>query len=305
MLGVGSIGSVVAASLASTNVELHLHVRGERGALSMLQGLTVDGQRSLDVQASRFLFSCEELPHEEGLLGSSDAVILACKSYAVPHLAQLATTFVKPDGVVLALANGLGHTETLTQVHGPNKVVAASTTHGAYTEKSGAVVWAGIGGIGLALPPMGPTPAQLEPLLDALRQAGLNPEVHDDASALVWKKVLLNLAINPIAALAGIKNGELLGGSLFDTCMMVYREAAQVATMERVSIPDEAEFEAQLRRVLTLTKDNTCSMLQDIKAGRTTEIGALNQALVQRAEAFGLSVPVNQMLASLVQVCHP
>ena len=160
-------------------------------------------------------------------------------------------------------------------------------------------------GIGLALPPMGPPPAQLEPLLDALRQAGLNPEVHDDASALVWKKVLLNLAINPIAALAGIKNGELLGGSLFDTCMMVYREAAQVATMERVSIPDEAEFEAQLRRVLTLTKDNTCSMLQDIKAGRTTEIGALNQALVQRAEAFGLSVPVNQMLASLVQVCHP
>ena len=117
--------------------------------------------------------------------------------------------------------------------------------------------------------------------------------------------MLLNLAINPIAALAGIKNGELLGGSLFDTCMMVYRAAAQVATMERVSIPDEAEFEAQLRRVLTLTKDNTCSMLQDIKAGRTTEIGALNHALVQRAEAFGLSVPVNQMLASLVQVCHP
>ena len=140
--------------------------------------------------------------------------------------------------------------------------------------------------------------------MDALRQAGLNPEVHDDASALVWKKVLLNLAINPIAALAGIKNGELLGGSLFDTCMMVYREAAQVATMERFD-SDEAEFEAQLRRVLTLTKDNTCSMLQDIKAGRTTEIGALNQALVQRAEAFGLSVPVNQMLASLVQVCHP
>ena len=82
-------------------------------------------------------------------------------------------------------------------------------------------------------------------------------------------------------------------------------EAAQVAAMERVSVPEESEFEARLRRVLTLTRDNTCSMLQDIKAGRKTEIGALNQALVQRAEAFGLSVPVNQMLASLVLVCHP
>ena len=305
MLGVGSVGSLVAASLASTDVELHLHVRGERGALSMLQGLTVDGERSMDVNASRFLFSCEELPIEDELLASSDAVLLACKSYAVGHLGQVATTFLKPGGVVLALSNGLGHTETLTQIHGPGKVVAASTTHGAYTDVSGAVVWAGIGGIGLAAPPLGPSPAQLEPLLDVLSQAGLNPTVHDDASALVWEKVLLNLAINPIAALAGLKNGELLEGTLFDTCMMVYREAAQVAAMERVSVPDEAEFEAQLRRVLTLTKDNTCSMLQDVKAGRRTEIGALNQALVQRGETFGLSLPVNQMLASLVQVCHP
>ena len=305
MLGVGSIGSVVAASLASTNVELHLHVRGERGALSMLQGLTVDGERSMDVSASRFLFSCEELPVEKELLASSDAVLLACKSYAVEHLAQVASTFLKPNGVVLALSNGLGHTETLIQVHGPQNVVAASTTHGAYTHESGAVVWAGLGGIGLAAPPLGPSRAQLESLVDVLSEAGLNPTVHEDASALVWEKVLLNLAINPIAALAGLKNGELLEGTLFDTCMMVYREAAQVAAMERVSVPEESEFEARLRRVLTLTRDNTCSMLQDIKAGRKTEIGALNQALVQRAEAFGLSVPVNQMLASLVQVCHP
>ena len=116
---------------------------------------------------------------------------------------------------------------------------------------------------------------------------------------------MLNLAINPIAALAGLNNGELLESGLFNACMMVYREAAQVAAMERVSLPDESAFERRLRTVLEQTADNTCSMLQDLKKGRKTEISALNQAVVALAEGHGLSVPINQMLASLIQACHP
>ena len=47
-------------------------------------------------------------------------------------------------------------------------------------------------------------------------EAGLNPWLHDDAAALIWEKVVLNLAINPIAALAGLTNGELLRSDLFN-----------------------------------------------------------------------------------------
>jgi 2-dehydropantoate 2-reductase len=86
---------------------------------------------------------------------------------------------------------------------------------------------------------------------------------------------------------------------------MVYREAAQVASMERVSIPNEMEFETRLRQVLETTSDNTCSMLQDINAGRRTEIDALNQAVANLGEEHGLRMPLNHLLAVLVQACHP
>ena len=295
---------MVAASLAGTDAEVHLHVRGERGALQMLQGLSIIGHQSIKIEASRFLFSCEELPVEEGLLHGSDVVILACKSHAVEHLAQTGANFLKPDGVVMALSNGLGHATTLRRVNGLERVLASITTHGAYLEGE-STVWAGFGGVGIALPPMGPSPLKLLGVVDALRDAGLNPWVHEDASTLVWQKVLLNLSINPIAALGGLKNGELLEPALFNACMMVYREAAQVAKMERVVLPNEEDFEAHLREVLESTRDNTCSMLQDIKAGRITEIQALNQALVVLAEEHGIAVPINQTLAALVSACHP
>ena len=304
VLGVGAIGSVVAAALATTDVELHLHVRGERGAAQMLQGVAVSGHRTLSPSAARFLFSCEELPVDDGLLQGSDLVILACKSSDVPHLAQTATSFLKTGGVVLALCNGLGHVEALTRIHGPSAVIAASTTHGAYAEGEG-VVWAGFGGVGFAAPPLGPDAKRLEAVVSLFEAAELNPWIHEDAATLIWEKVVLNLAINPIAALAGLTNGELLESGLFNACMMVYREAAQVAAMERVSLADEPAFERRLRTVLEQTADNTCSMLQDLKKGRKTEISALNQAVVALAEGHGLSVPINQTLASLIQACHP
>lgn len=304
VLGVGAIGSVVAAALATTDVELHLHVRGERGAAQLIQGLRVSGHRALNPAPDRFLFSCEELPVDDGLLLGSDLVILACKSNDVPQLAQTGASFLKSDGVIMAMCNGLGHVETLTRIHGPASVLAASTTHGAYAEAEG-VVWAGFGGIGLATPPLGPDAERLNDVVSLFEAAELNPWIHNDAAALIWEKVVLNLAINPIAALAGLTNGELLESGLFNACMMVYREAVHVAAMERVSLPEEPEFEARLREVLEQTADNTCSMLQDLKMGRATEISALNQALVELAEGHGLSVPINQMLASLIQSCHP
>ena len=67
----------------------------------------------------------------------------------------------------------------------------------------------------------------LEAVVSLFEAAELNPWIHEDAATLIWEKVVLNLAINPIAALAGLNNGELLESGLFNACMMVYREAAK------------------------------------------------------------------------------
>ena len=305
VLGVGSIGSIVAASLATTAAEVHLHVRGERGAKHMLEGLRIEGHNDLNFEAERFLFSCEELPHDVALNQGSDLVILACKSYDVAHMAQQASAFLKSDGIAFALSNGLGHVETLARTLGPERVLAASTTHGAFMQVGGPTRWAGFGALSLATTPLGPSSAQVAKVVDLLNDAQLNAVVESDPTALIWNKVMLNVAINPLAALGGLKNGELLEPDLFATCMMVYREASAVAIMERVDVPDEHEFEQRLRTVLEQTRENTCSMLQDVKAGRRTEIEALNQAVVERAEHHGLAAPINQMLASLVRACHP
>jgi 2-dehydropantoate 2-reductase len=305
ILGLGAMGSVVASCLASTEHELHLHVRGERGAHQMIEGIQVSGFCSKSHAAERFQFSCEELEFPEELIGGSDLVIIACKSYAVPSLLPLAQTVLKGNGVAFAMSNGLGHHERLARELGHHRVLAATTTHGAYRQEDGAVVWAGQGVVNLATTPFGPTAETLSKVELVLNEGGLSPMICTDAASMVWEKVLLNVCINPLAALGGLRNGELLGPELFGVCMMVYREAAKVAQLERVTVPDEPAFEKRLREVLEHTQDNNCSMLQDLKTGRTTEIDALNQAVVMLAEEHGVPVPLNQLLSTLIQACHP
>ena len=82
-------------------------------------------------------------------------------------------------------------------------------------------------------------------------------------------------------------------------------EGAAVARTERVNVPDDAELEILLRQVLTATSSNICSMLQDIRAGRNTEIAVLNQAITARGERAGLATPLNQMLTSMIKALHP
>ena len=305
VLGVGSIGTLIASSFANTSHEIHLHLRGERGAMVMLQGLEITGASKSKFAADRFLLSTEELELPDSFEHASDLVILTCKAHEVGHLANMASHLVKSDGIVLALSNGLGHVETLSRIVGPSRTVAATTTHGAYRTPKGSVTWAGVGCVNLASIPLGPTPDTMLLLSQLFESAGLKPVVYPDAMQMIWEKVLLNITINPLAALGGLKNGELLDSNVFNGCMLIYREAKLVAEMERVQLLDEIEFEHLLRSVLEATANNSCSMLEDIKAGRMTEISSLNREIANRAEQFGLSVPLNQVLASLIEACHP
>ena len=77
-------------------------------------------------------------------------------------------------------------------------------------------------------------------------------------------------------------------------------EAYQVATAEGV---DMSFFDCgpELKRVLEATAANRCSMLQDVMAGRITEIDSLCGEVVRRGEELGIPTPLNQQLLTLVK----
>ena len=72
-----------------------------------------------------------------------------------------------------------------------------------------------------------------------------------------------------------------------------------MARLEGVKLDEDENLIDNLRTVLQQTSENKCSMLQDV-GGRPTEIAFLNRMIVNKAEKYGLSHSLNQLLSKLI-----
>jgi 2-dehydropantoate 2-reductase len=125
--------------------------------------------------------------------------------------------------------------------------------------------------------------------------------IRRNADSLVWGKLIVSSAINPITALLRIRNGQLLqDADLLSLAGAVAGEAASVAAALGVPLPDEEPQEA-VARVAGQTAGNTSSMLADVLRGSRTEVDAINGAIVKQGERVGVKTPLNRLLWSLVK----
>ncbi|MDP6380774.1 MAG: ketopantoate reductase C-terminal domain-containing protein, partial [Phycisphaerae bacterium] len=122
-----------------------------------------------------------------------------------------------------------------------------------------------------------------------------------DILPLVWGKAVVNSAINPICGLARVSNGELLKRKpLRELADAVCLEGQHVARAAGIRLPYKSAYEV-VQRTCRQTSANRCSMLQDMEAGRETEIEFLNGALCRIASQHGVTVPVNWTLTQIIR----
>ena len=302
ILGAGNIGTLIGAKLAqleSSNVLIH--TRGEHAASLAVSGITVSGLETFHLAPNEYLISISEIEINSVFDGLADYIFITSKAGDVEELVQLAKRFSNNQTKIIILSNGLGHIELGSQEFGTHRVIPATTTHGVWRKAPGCIEWAGSGAINLGQINNSPNHDELSELISILESANLTPLWNEDGRSLVWSKVLINIAINPIAAITGQKNGELLSSEIFETCTEVMLEGARVARLEGVMLDDDDKLVDNLKSVLQKTKDNKCSMLQDVRLGKTTEIMFLNRMIVNRAEKYGLATPLNQLLSKLIE----
>lgn len=301
IVGVGSIGSLIAGRLAPTSCDLLLYGRGLHAAHLTVEGLSISGVQEASILSQQWEILLEEQALPESVESSCDVVFMTGKTTAFEQHLAVAKHLLRMDGIVCSLANGLGHEERLVQTFGAHRVLATTTTHGAYRPEPGHVCWAGIGQISIGPFMHHHTEESVEALMQLLKEAGLQPQWEADGRVLLWNKMLLNIAINPIAGLLGKENGALLEPMLFESAVSVMLEGAMIARAEGVRLSNDDILIEQLRTVLEATRNNRCSMLQDIRAGRETEIKALNAEICRRGEMVGLQTPLNHALASIIE----
>jgi 2-dehydropantoate 2-reductase len=239
---------------------------------------------------------------------AADLAIVLTKAYKTAVAAEVAAKTLKPDGVALTLQNGLGNIEILSAQVGVDRAMQGVTMQGATLLAPGHIRTSGRGAthlgyvpIELAAPSDWSAHHHAYEITALLNSAGLKAQLSADIDGLVWGKVVINAAINPLTAILRIPNGALVESE--DTLELMKAAALEAAAVAaalgiRLPYPDPVE---RVKQVATLTATNFSSMLQDVLNQRLTEIDAINGKVAEHGRALGVPTPVNAALAALIR----
>jgi 2-dehydropantoate 2-reductase len=219
-------------------------------------------------------------------------VLLATKAQDTASTAPWLAQLVGPDTTIIILQNGIDHCARVAHLAPAARLLPAllyvaveRTDKGHVVHRSGRRV----------IVPSGPIGAEFVSLL-----AGSPGEILQtkDFTTASWKKLLRNLAANPLTALTQRSTGILRHPDLYELSRAILTEALEVARAEGARLTHD-DIQATLDLYTRYSADGGTSMLHDRLAGRPLEHEYITGAVVEAARRHDLSVPLNQAILAL------
>ena len=289
IVGTGAMASLFAARFVSSGIQVKMLGTWTEG----IQTLRESGVRLTDKDGSDTIYPVIATQNPQECVGSKFALVLV-KAYQTQRVAEQLKSCLAEDGLALTLQNGLENDTLLAAVLGKKRVAAGVTTIGATLLEPGWVRDGGDGIISLA------QHDQINFINDILTKSGFVVNIVDDTQSLVWGKLVVNAAINPLTALLRIPNGELLTQrSAHKLMRLVTQETVNVAASIGVNLPYPDPVSV-VESVAERTASNNSSMLKDVLRGSPTEIDAINGAVVTIGDRENVPVQINRTLWLLI-----
>lgn len=285
--GAGALGSFVGGMLWQRH-EVTLVGRREHMEAIRRDGLHISGGTELTARPDT----------ATALSSSPDLVILTVKAYDTAGAARDIETTCDSHTLVLSLQNGLDNEQTLADILGQPRVIGGVTSHGIRYLEPGRIMHTGTGDTVIGELD-GAISERVEAIAAALSDCGIATTTTTDIWREIWRKAIVNAAINPLTAVLRCPNGFLLENEHTRWLMHhICQEGAAVARACGVEVGSVGEQAVEVAR---RTADNHSSMLQSLQHGQPTEIDHINGAIALLGEKQGIATPVNATLTRLVK----
>lgn len=295
IVGPGAMGCLMAGKLAKANHDVcMLDYDKKRSEIINQRGVKITDKDGI---SNFFSIPCVTSSRK---IGTSPVIFLCVKSYDLQPAIRKALPLVDVDTTVVLIQNGLGNIERISQFVDKNRIVCLTTSYGATCIAPGYVRHEGTGPTCVA-PAVRSEMNRAKFVANILSDAGFEISVHENINAMIWGKLVINAAINPITAIYNVRNGVLLKRKkLLELMHAAALEVANVARAKGINLPYSDVINI-VDAVCQKTANNVSSMLQDIRKGSRTEINYITGAVVKEAHKLNISVPICEMLVKQIR----
>jgi len=133
--------------------------------------------------------------------------------------------------------------------------------------------------------------------------SGINVRIPEDMARAKWLKFMINVSENQSSAVLGIcyKAWTGISPSADFIREKIALEVIAIAQAQGINLSEE-DLKQRRKRVLRVLPQNKTSTLQDIEAGRHTEVDIFAGTIMRLGERFGIPTPYNEMMYHIIKV---
>ena len=286
VIGAGALGAVYAGLFHDMDPECVSFVAsGNRLERIRAEGVIVNGRRYIIPVL---------LPEDPS--PPADLMMVAVKHHHLDAAIGEMKSRIGPKTIILSVMNGIDSEERIGAACGMEKVLYALNMGIDALREGNRVTFTTLGKIffGEAQNPViTERVARVQALFD---RAGIVSEIPPDMIRTLWWKFLVNVGINQASAVLRAPYGVFQTSSearaLMESAM---REVIAIAGRAGVDL-SERDITEFYKVLSTLGPKGKTSMLQDVEAGRKTEVDMLAGRIIMLGKRYGVPTPVNQRL---------
>ena len=291
--GIGAIGSIYADKIQRFSSD-NLRILVDRERL-------IKYENNPTIFNNRVLNFNYVLPDETNF--KADLIIIATKFEGLNNAIVNIKNFVDEDTVILSLLNGVTSEKLIAAVYGREKLLYSYFIgHSAVREGRNithddvnTIVYGSENSADFE---------NVERVKEYFERAGINYKIPDDIMRSMWLKYMLNVSANQTTAVLRLTFGEMLSNTkCMDFAVNIMKEVQAVAKAEGVK-NTETMIEDTISHLNTMIPEGKTSMLQDVEAGRKTEVDMFAGTMIKLGLEHNIPTPYNNILKEMIDIIY-
>ena len=294
LIGLGAIGTYLATQLKTTlGNDLRIIAGGERKERILRDGMIAGG--------IRHDFNVIE---PSAITGYADLAILIPKFMGLRAALEDMKNQIGPDTIILAPLNGVDAEEVVAEYYGaeniiPSLMMVSSVKKGNECIFEPKTAFIEFGEKTNERDNYSPRVTAVKELFEA---SGINVRIPEDMARAKWLKFMINVSENQSSAVLGIcyKAWTGISPSADFIREKIALEVIAIAQAQGINLTEE-DLKKRRQRVVKVLPQNKTSTLQDIEAGRHTEVEIFAGTIMRLGEKYGIATPYNEMMYHMIK----
>ena len=229
-------------------------------------------------------------------IAQCELIIICVKAFQITTAVEQLASLISPNAIVVLCHNGMILDKKVSKILSRNqRVVSMLVTHGSKKIAVVSIEHTGLGRVDIGLQQGQLSSIEQQRITNHLSNAMPPVYWHENIREMQWQKLAINCIINPICALNDSQNKLVLDEQFQPLMRDILKEIIAIATQHKITL-ELNPLTLAVKKVATLTGENICSTLADIRANRATEIDHLNGFIHAEGVRLKIATPANSAM---------